>query len=79
MKAINTTAATVPAEIRIAGRGASGTAKVMTLESADLNAENSFDHPKAISPQNSTVDVKSGTIAVQLRPYSANVYRISMQ
>jgi alpha-N-arabinofuranosidase len=79
VKAINTTAATVPAEIRIDGASVSGMAKVITLESADLSAENSFDRPKAISPQSSTVKVKSGTIAVQLRPYSANVYRISMQ
>jgi len=79
VKAINTTGAALPVEIRLDGQGVSGTAKVVTLESADLNGENSFDHPKAISPQASTAEVKSGTISVQLQPYSVNVYRIPMR
>ncbi len=79
VKAINNTPAVRPAEIRLGGRDVSGTAKVTTLESADLSAENSFEHPKAVSPEASSVDMKSGTISVQLRPYSVNVYRISMQ
>lgn len=80
VKAINDTPAVRPVEIHLTGLAASGsTAKVTTLDSADLNAENSFDHPKAISPETSTAGVRSGTLSVQLRPYSINVYRISMQ
>ena len=79
VKAINNTATARPAEIRLGGGNASGSAKVITLASADLNAENSFDRPKAVSPQISTAEVKSGTLSVQLRPYSVNVYRISMR
>jgi alpha-N-arabinofuranosidase len=47
---------------------ASRTVKVTTLASADLNGENSFEHPKAISPETSTAEVKSGTLSVHLRP-----------
>jgi len=78
VKAINHTADALPVEIRIAGSGGSGTVKVTTLASSDLNAENSFDHPKAVSPVESKAEVKSGTIATQLAPYSVNVYRIPM-
>ena len=53
----------------------SGTAKVTTLASADLEAENSFDHPTAVAPESSTAEVKSGKISVQLRPYSVTVFR----
>ena len=79
LKAINTTASAKAAEIRMSGVASSGTAKVITLESSDLNAENNFDHPKNLSPKSSTLQVKSGTLAVQLDPYSVTVYRIPVR
>jgi alpha-L-arabinofuranosidase len=79
VKAINDTATARPAEIHLDMSSMSGTAKATILHSADLNAENSFEHPTAVAPEPSTVEVKSGTISVQLRPYSLNVYRIPMQ
>jgi alpha-L-arabinofuranosidase len=79
VKAINDTSHGTSAEIRLNGINPSGTAKVTTLESADLSAENSFDQPKAVAPVSSTLDVTSGTIPVQLRPYSVTVYRIPAQ
>jgi alpha-L-arabinofuranosidase len=79
VKAINNTANSRAAEIRLGGGTAKGGAKVTTLASADLNAENSFDHPNAVSPESSTLAVGSGTIAVELRPYSLTVYRIPLQ
>ena len=75
VKAINYASTPRPAEIRLNGIHSSGTAKVTTL-SADLNAENSFDHPTAVTPESSTLEVRAGIVAVQLRPYSATVYRI---
>jgi alpha-N-arabinofuranosidase len=79
LKVINHSATPRPAQIKLNGIDASGTAKVTTLASADLNAENSFDHPTAVAPESSTVDVRNGTISVQLRPYSLTVYRIPAQ
>ena len=79
LKVINHSAALRPAQIRLNGIDVSGTAKVITLASSDLNAENSFDHPTAVAPESSTVDVRNGTISVQLRPYSLTVYRIPAQ
>jgi len=79
VKAINYSPTPRPAEIRLNGIHVSGAAKVTTLASADLNAENSFDHPTAVAPESSTVEVKAGTNAVVLRPYSVTVYRIPAQ
>lgn len=79
VKVINHAAAARPAEIRLGAHDLSGTVKLTTLESADLKAENSFDHPKAISPEESTVEVHAGIISAKLAPYSVNVYRVEMK
>jgi alpha-N-arabinofuranosidase len=76
VKAINVTASTKSVEIALNGTNASGTAKVTTLENADLNAENSFDQPTKVSPKHSTIEVNSGKIPAQLAPYSITVYRV---
>jgi len=78
VKAINDTASGRTAEIRLGGIDRAGSAKVTTLASADLTAENSFDHPSAVAPLNSTAEVKAGKLSVALPPYSLNVYRIPM-
>jgi len=79
VKAVNFASTPRQAEIRLNGINPSGTAKVTTLASNDLNAENSLDHPTAVAPESSTIEVRSGTIPVQLRPYSVTVYRIPAQ
>jgi alpha-L-arabinofuranosidase len=52
---------------------------VTTLQSGDLNAENSFEQPRRVAPQSSTLAVSSSTIQVHLAPYSLTVYRIPLQ
>jgi alpha-L-arabinofuranosidase len=79
VKAINTSATERSATIHISGMSASGTAKVTTLQSADLEGENSFDHPTAIAPVASTLGIKSGEISTHLVPYSINVYRVPVR
>jgi len=76
VKTINTTAMTRTAEIRLNGFDGLAAAKATILKSADLNAENSFEHPKAVAPESSTIEIRSGRISVQLQPYSVNVYRV---
>ena len=76
LKAINVSADSRTAEIRFNGLNPSGTAKVVTLESPDLNAENSLDHPENVAPKSSTLQVNSSTVSVQLKPYSVTIYRI---
>jgi alpha-L-arabinofuranosidase len=79
VKAINYSPNAREAEIRLNGMHVAGTGKATILASTDLNAENSFEHPKAVAPETSSFEIKGGTIAVQLRPYSLNVYRIPIQ
>lgn len=76
VKAINDTPSARPAEVRLDGADVSGTVKVTVLASPDLKAENSFEHPRAVAPEFSSVDVRSGMVSVELRPYSVNIYRI---
>jgi alpha-N-arabinofuranosidase len=76
VKAINYSPAARSAEIRLNGVNPSGRVKVTTLASADLNAENSFDNPTTVSPESSSLQVTSGNISVELRPYSVTIYRI---
>jgi alpha-N-arabinofuranosidase len=79
VKVINYAATSSRAEIRLNGIRPSGTVRMTTLASADLAAENSFEHPSAVSPEFSTIEVTSGVIPVQLGPYSVNIYRFPAQ
>jgi alpha-N-arabinofuranosidase len=77
--AVNVRPNPTAAEIDLRGANPSGTAKVTTLASTDLKAENSFDKPTNVAPEYSSIEVKSGTIPVQLLPYSVTVYRIAVR
>ena len=66
-------------KIQLSGITPSGAAKVTTLGTSDLDAENSLDHPTAVAPESSTLDVSSSTIQAQLRPNSVTVFRIPMK
>ncbi len=79
VKTVNYSANARRAEIRVDGGPVKGTAKVTMLANADLNAENSFEHPKAVAPEMSTLAVSASTIPVELKPYSLTVYRIPLQ
>jgi alpha-N-arabinofuranosidase len=76
VKVINHSPTARRAEIRLNGVVPSGAVAVTTLASADLNAENSFDHPMAVAPESSVLNIGSGRLSVLLRPYSLTVYRI---
>lgn len=76
VKAINVTPDPKPARIHVNGASPSGEVKVTTLQSADLHAENSFDRPKHVAPEESTVSLSGDDLPVTLPPYSVNVFRI---
>ncbi len=79
VKVINDTASIRKSEVRLGTAHYAGAARVTTLQSDDLNAENTFDHPKAVSPHASTAEVRSGMISADLGAYSVNVYRIMLK
>jgi alpha-N-arabinofuranosidase len=79
VKAINTSANARSTLLRLQGGTAGGTATVTTLESADLNAENSYEHPKAVAPVESTMTLSGAETSLELKPYSLTVLRIPMK
>jgi alpha-N-arabinofuranosidase len=79
VKAVNVASTARAVEIEWNGITASGTAKVTTLASTDLNAENSFDHPTNVAPKSSTLQVKAAKISGQLDPYSVTVFRVPLK
>jgi alpha-L-arabinofuranosidase len=78
VKVINHNPEALAAEIQLGVPSLSGTAKVTSLHSDNLDAENSFDHPQAIAPEQSTIAVRTGAISTQLPAYSVNVYRVAV-
>ena len=56
-----------------------GPAKVITLASSDLKAENGFDHPATIAPTNSTLDTNGASLKLEVAPYSVTVYRFPLK
>lgn len=79
VKAVNHSGNARAAVIKVGGAQVSGgTAKVVTL-AAGLDAENSFDAPANVSPVMSTMDVGSGDISVEMKPWSLTVWRIPVR
>ncbi len=73
--AVNVSGKSRSAEIHLNGVAPSGMAKVTTLASSDLTAENSFEHPTAVAPRTSTIPVNN---PVQLMPNSVTVFRVPL-
>ena len=79
LKVVNVLPAERSVNIRLGDTRTSGTAKVTTLESADLNTENSFAKPGEVSPRMSTTEVRSGWLGARVGASSVNVYRIPLR
>ncbi len=80
LKIVNTEAASK--EVHIALTGASKlaqTAKAFVLASEDLNAENSLDNARKLSPVEQTMPISSGRVVAKLSPNSLTVLRVSVK
>ena len=77
--AVNTTAQVRAAEIKLDGLTPAGTAQVTTFPSADLKAENSFDHPTAVAPVIPSINVNATFLSVQLPAQSVTDYQHSAE
>ena len=76
LKVVNYAPTARTGTIELSGTEASGTAKVTTLATSDLSAENSFAHPQNVAPQDSSIEVSAGKVSLELRPYSVTVFRV---
>ncbi len=79
VKVINHASAARKTEIRLSTKDLTEPIKLTTLQSSDLNAENTFDQPKNVSPQTLSATINAGTISAELPAYSVNVYRVPMR
>ena len=79
VKAVNFATSARPVEIVVKGMKVSGSAKSTTLAGSSLDAENSFEHPVNVAPEQASVDLQSGVLSVTLKANSVAVYRLTIQ
>lgn len=79
VKVINHSAESRQAVINVSGAKVGAKAKVITLASKDLEAENSLEEPRKVAPVESSQDLSSGDLPVTVAPWSFTVYRIPVQ
>lgn len=70
---VQTSRVTLESTKKVASRG-----RFIVLKNSDLNAVNSLDDPKLISPVEKSIDVKGKKINLTVDPYSVNVIRIKL-
>ncbi len=77
VKLVNATAQEQSIDLDIQGIDQLGESGILTvLKSSDLNTENSFDNPVAISPEELSVDLSGGS-SITAAPYSLSVLRVA--
>lgn len=77
IKFVNANPTQKTVSLNITGNGKlAKTAKVITLSSTDMQAENSVDQPTRIAPLNKEIKVSGKTITYDAEPSSLNVIRI---
>jgi alpha-L-arabinofuranosidase len=80
LKLVNTGAAKQEARVTLSGAGRLGPGgKAFVLQSDDLKAENSLDHPTKLAPVEKQLQVSSGEFSYSLLPRSFTVLRISLK
>lgn len=79
IKLVNTSAKSVSKQINInSKKKLNAKAEITTLQSNDLNAVNSLDAPKNISPQTGEMNVTNKQLNITLNPFSFTIVRIKM-
>jgi alpha-N-arabinofuranosidase len=79
IKMVNTTGESATHAVNVTGvKKFDKKAKVTVLQSNDLDAVNSIDQPKVVSPADSEMEVKGKKLNITLAPYSLTVVRVKM-
>ncbi|MEO8594474.1 MAG: alpha-L-arabinofuranosidase C-terminal domain-containing protein [Candidatus Solibacter sp.] len=79
LKVVNAGKTEAPVSFSLGGASAKGTAKTVTLASADLAVENSLKEPKKIAPVEGTVNANGSTVEVTLPAQSLTVLRVPVK
>ncbi len=79
LKIVNTSSQSVSKQININSKKKfTQTASISTLQSNNLDAVNSIEAPKNVSPQTTEADVKNKQLNLSLSPYSFTIVRVKM-
>ncbi|MCM4157300.1 alpha-L-arabinofuranosidase C-terminal domain-containing protein [Gramella sp. AN32] len=78
IKLVNTSSSEKEIEMDIKGVRLNESGEMLTLQTSDLSAENSFEKPKNISPQTQNVKLKGRELEVDLKPYSVNIIKFKI-
>ena len=78
IKLVNASDKSQTKQLDISGKKLASSGKVITLQSDDLTAMNSFDNPLKVSPKEESVAVKGKQINVTVKPYSFTIIRVKM-
>jgi alpha-L-arabinofuranosidase len=76
VKVVNTNAAAKSTKLSMAGMMPGGTARVIQLAHADLQAENSIDTPTRVAPTESTMTVSGADLTLDLPAQSLTILRV---
>jgi alpha-N-arabinofuranosidase len=79
LKIVNTSSQPISKQINIDSKKKTDTkATITTLRSNDLDAVNSIESPKNISPKTNEINVKGKQVSLTLNPYSLTIVRVKM-
>ncbi len=79
IKLVNTSSQTISKQITVDSKNKlASKAYLTTLQSNKLDAVNSIESPKSVSPQASEIDIKNKQLSIVLNPYSFTVVRVKM-
>ncbi len=76
VKIVNTSASGKEVKIDFKGGRLTSNAILLTLQSDDLSAENSFESPQNISPKKDKIKFNGRNSTLKLAPYSVNVLKV---
>ena len=79
LKLVNTSANKKEVNINFTNGRLNGNGIIVTLRSEDLEAENSFDSPKNISPEEKNIKIRKEKASIELPAYSVNVVKAKMK
>ena len=65
-------------QINVDGRKLAANGKLITLQSDDLSAMNSFENPMNVAPKEDAIAIKGKQINLTLKPYSFTIVRVKM-
>ncbi len=65
-------------QVNVAGKKLASSGKLITLQSDDLNAMNSFENPMNVSPKEENIAIKKEGINLTVKPYSFTIVRVKM-